>query len=453
MNTPIKKLISSLATGLLLLAMIPTPAFTQTATIQHQAPAVTPPADLVKIIKRPARPFKPFEMREAKTGKPIPPNSEITLPNGKRMTAQQYFEQLNQYEKKLNEMGYSLRDPQEKTKIQESNINKTALQQQASAIAARPKSNSGQPAPAGIQDAQKEVAAQSKTEAIRMAALQSALTNVTKAPTKVHTEKAWNYSLGNPSRLSAYFKAKLVLDGTKDVTNVSAEADAGGSVFNYTKSLLRATANINAPKTGTMNAKLDVYVLGSRIYNLDQTVNANWSKSDSIYKTLDLHTPSLRFPIGPISISAKVGVQGSSGVAYFINLKPLSATAWLLPKVNAKAYAQVGIDIGIAGAGVRGNLTFLNYQLFLTGQCSIIVDAGKLYFFEKYFGSEQIECLQGNLELYAFIYYPCFDWPPVCKKEYSWDLWSWNGFTRYDTLFNQTRKTYLIGAAPARVEP
>jgi hypothetical protein len=453
MNTPIKKLISSFATGLLLLAMIPTPAFTQSAPIQQQIPAVTPPVDLVKTIKRPARPFKPFEMREPKTGKPIPPNSEVTLPNGKKMTAQQYFEQLNQYEKKLNEMGYSLRDPQEKTLIQESNISKTVLQQQAGRILSRQKSNSGQPAPAGIQDAQKEVVAQLKTDAIRLAALRATLTNVTKVPTKVHTEKAWNYSLGNPSRLSAYFKAKLILDGTKDVTNVSTEADAGGSVFNHTKSLLRITANINAPKTGTMNAKLAAYVLGSSVYNLNQNVNAYWSKSDSIYKTLDLHTPTLRFPIGPISISAKVGVQGTGGVAYFVGVNALSATGWLLPKVNSKAYAQVGIDIGIAGAGVRGNLTFLNYQLFLTGQVSVIVESGKLYFFQKYFASEQIEALKGNLELYAFFYYPCFDWPPVCKKEYSWDLWSWSGFTRYDTLFNETKKTLLLSAAPATVEP
>jgi hypothetical protein len=451
MNTTIKKFISSLATGLLLLAMIPTTAFTQTAPIQHQTPAVTPRADLVKTIRRPAKPFKPFEMRDPKTGKPIPPGSEITLPNGKRMTAQQYFEQLNQLEKRLNEAGYSLRDPQEKTKIQESNLNKAALQQQANAIASRQKSNSGQPAPTGIQEAQKDFAEQSKTAAQRLKLLQSVLATPTKVITKVHTEKPWNYSIGNPALLAAYFKAKLVLDGTKDATNVSAEADAGGSVFNYTKSLLRVAANINAPKTGPMNARLDAYVLGNSVYNLNQNVNAKWSKSDSIYKTLDLHTPSLRLPIGPISISAKVGVQGSSGVAYFVGVDALSATAWLLPKVNSKVYAQVAIDIGIAGAGVRGNLTFLNYQLFLTGQCSLNVEpAGKLYFFQKFFGSEQLECLQGNLELFAYIYYPCLDWPPVCKKEYSWDLWSWNGFTRYDTLFNESKKTYLTSL---KIEP
>src|SRR5262245_53855648 len=251
MNRLAKKLVSSLATGVFLVALVPTPAYpetpgAQTPPIVKQAPAVTPRPDLVRINRRPAIPFKPFEMRDPKTGNPIPPNTVITLPNGKRMTAQQYFDQLNQLEQKFNQIGYSLRDPQEKTKIQETNINRQALQQQANAISSRQKSNSGQPIPANIQDVQRSAAAESRTDTQRVLTLQSAMAQFEKqpintAPTNAHTEKSWSHSIGDPSLLSAYFKAKLTLDGSKDSTNLSAEADAGGSLLGHTQSLLRLT--------------------------------------------------------------------------------------------------------------------------------------------------------------------------------------------------------------------
>lgn len=60
--------------------------------------------------RRPAISFKPFDMVDPTTGKPVAGSAVITLPhNGKKVTAQQYYAQLNQIEQWLNQRGYSLR--------------------------------------------------------------------------------------------------------------------------------------------------------------------------------------------------------------------------------------------------------------------------------------------------------------------------------------------------------
>lgn len=204
MNTLNQRLTSSFMAGLLLAALIPSCAFAQNRNpqppgISHQAPALKPRPDLVKPIKRQPRPFTPFEMRNPKTKEPIAPNSEVTLPNGKKMTAQKYFDQLNQVEKKLNETGYSLRDPQDKTKIQETNINRAALQQKVQSVsAARSRMSIGIAAPVAMQEFQKNLA-DAKLAPQQMLTVQGALEHFGKTrPATVRTEKAWNYNVGDP---------------------------------------------------------------------------------------------------------------------------------------------------------------------------------------------------------------------------------------------------------------
>ena len=48
-------------------------------------------------------------MVDPATRKPIPPTAILTLPNGKRATAKQYYDELNTFEKWLSEHGHSVR--------------------------------------------------------------------------------------------------------------------------------------------------------------------------------------------------------------------------------------------------------------------------------------------------------------------------------------------------------
>ncbi|MBZ5529134.1 MAG: hypothetical protein LAN71_14700 [Acidobacteriia bacterium] len=102
--------------------------------------------NLFQTQSRAAIAFKAFEMKDPKTDKPIAPTAIITLPNGKKPTAQQYYSELNNYEKWLSEHGHSLHTTPRgaKTKLHEIPLDHGLIQRQIqlaprpSALARRP---------------------------------------------------------------------------------------------------------------------------------------------------------------------------------------------------------------------------------------------------------------------------------------------------------------------------
>jgi hypothetical protein len=90
------------------------------------------PPDRIKIFARPPIPFKPFATVDLRTNQPIDPNSTITIPDGRRVVARQYFDELNQWEAWLNARGYSLRTAQPKVpvKLGEVTLDRAMLQRQ-----------------------------------------------------------------------------------------------------------------------------------------------------------------------------------------------------------------------------------------------------------------------------------------------------------------------------------
>jgi hypothetical protein len=91
---------------------------------------------IYRVNQKAAIPFKPLDMVDPRTGKPIAPGAPITLPptkqfpNGKTLTAAQFYEQMNKAEAELNKLGYSVRDQQKKNVLYEMNIDKDAVRRQ-----------------------------------------------------------------------------------------------------------------------------------------------------------------------------------------------------------------------------------------------------------------------------------------------------------------------------------
>jgi len=109
-SRPLRVAPALLAATLLMLNL--SPAFAQRPRPVIKRPTVKGKLspNQIRENRRPAIPFKPFDMVDPKTGKPVAGNTVITLPNnGKKVTAQQYYAQLNQVEQWLTQRGYSLR--------------------------------------------------------------------------------------------------------------------------------------------------------------------------------------------------------------------------------------------------------------------------------------------------------------------------------------------------------
>jgi len=443
-----------LMSGLVLASVIATPVFPQSGN-KGAGPGIKPATAQVKptafkVNKRPPIPFKKFEMLDPQTGKPLSRDTKLpTLPNGKTMTAGEYYDKLNQLEAEFNKLGYTLRkDDGTKARIQEPGISKETLEAQAQKIRA---------AHMPATRIQKVALQATNAEAETLPALKALELNLVKLPSKSAVQsRSWSHTIGDPDILAAYISGKLELRGATNplVTkvSVSAEGKAGGTIINHSFELVRVTGSLNSVHTignkDTVTAKLGVSVDGNNVYNLDKTANASYQNSDSVTKSIDEHLKAC-FPLGPIDVCATVGVKGKVGVGYSVSLAPLTASASCGPIAETKGYLQGGVGIGAFGVdivevGIGGSLTFLKWNPALEGKVLFGIDSNSKPYFK--FTAElchTLEMLSGYLYLYADVTVPCWDLPPWCDEHYELPIWDWSGIKVGGCLFKQEKKVYI----------
>lgn len=422
--------------------------------------------------------FQPFEVRDPETGKPISPDTVLTLPDGKQVKAGEYYAELNRLEQQFSQLGYSFRQPEESVVLQESVIDKTELRKQVDSLSNEHRRISPERSlfktsldPSRIADQLQKAPVDLE---LRPGALQNLQVNpqfdlsifqqkqlrsplvkpnvVDKValpgwwgnPTKGYN-KAWNYNLGNPNTFSAYVNGKLQLQGSKTFSNAYAEGNAGGYIFNNQANLLRATAMMTSRKSGEAKVDVRLNVIGQNVYNFQDSRNTLLIKSDSFSRTVDQPIADLRFSLGPIPMRATFGVQGSAGIQYTVAANPAFASAYarVNPFVDSKAYGQGGADIYVAGAGVGANLTLVRDDLDMRGQAYLGFENNNPYMMMRFSAYNTIDVLSGNAYAYAYMYVPKFGIPPWKKKQWNWNIWSWEGFKTDGYLFDEAHKVVL----------
>src|SRR5215216_740033 len=231
-----------LMSGLVLASIIATPVFPQSSN-HSSAPGIKPaPAQAqvkptaFKVNRRPAIPFKKFEMLDPHTGKPVSRDTVLPkLPNGKTMTAGDYYDKLNRLEAEFNKLGYTLRkDDGREAKIQEPSITKEALEAQAEKIKA-----AHMPGTKFQRTALESVPAEADT----LPTLKAMDLMTFKLPTKsVKNGWGWSHTVGDPDIFAAYISGKLDLSGATNAfttnVSVSAEGKAGGTIINHSFELV-----------------------------------------------------------------------------------------------------------------------------------------------------------------------------------------------------------------------
>src|SRR4030095_7540163 len=95
-------LIAAMLTGEMALAQSPTPGGRRRLppgqVIERKLPRVDIPANTIEIRKQAPLSYKPFPIVEPGTGQPIPPDTILTLPDGKKVKAEEYYAELNKIE-------------------------------------------------------------------------------------------------------------------------------------------------------------------------------------------------------------------------------------------------------------------------------------------------------------------------------------------------------------------
>jgi hypothetical protein len=502
--------------------------------------------NLLQTQSRPAIAFKAFEMKDPKTGKAIAPTALIKLPNGKTPTAQQYYSELNNYEKWLSEHGQSLHTTARgsKIKLHEIPLNRGLIQRQIqvaprpSALARRPNllalnSNRtfftpqavqlkpGAPAmnrapianravidpavkppnpntavaPAGTmamkpptpsvnavaaphgltsEAVNQKLAAANVRGILRdglvvdtksIAQIAKAVSLEPSDPSKrlalgkcttINKSENWNWEVGDPNTFEAYVNGTISLTGkacspslannfenNDSKFNVVAEGKAGGTVFGIGGELLRITGNIGGDgKANTVSAGLGVYALGLSVFSLTKQENSQWGIDDHVGKDVDFSV-SIPIPVGPFNIEATIGTKGSVGFQYSINLFPTNISISGGPFVHTSVYAQAGLNVVIAEAGVGVQLTLVNWDMTLHGTVGIGWNE-HLFIQEHLYADSNLNMLGGSMYIYAKVYYPCLDpWPDICNSEFHTDLWAWEGLQYNSVLFDVQNTTLL----------
>src|SRR5262249_38042297 len=208
-------------------------------------------------------------------------------------------------------------------------------------------------------DMAKRFAASAKNDKKRVDAVHKALKNKPKSKVgkrggiPLGTTKSWSLPLGRKNILACEMAAKLETKGDTNGLSITGSGNVLAYLANIRIPVLDANCGLTVPRQGKSKVNITVSVLGIRAHSFQPTVNTTFEKKDEFKKSLD-KSVSFTTMIGPIPVTARLGIQGTVGLRYFVGLRPLFCDVQVVPFAEVKAYAQLGIGIPLASVGVGG---------------------------------------------------------------------------------------------------
>jgi hypothetical protein len=423
-------------------------------------------------IQRRPIPFQPLVTPDPKTGKVphpktrelIAPDTIFTMPNSKQIKIGEYYRELNEFERRLNQAGHSLRESPSKKMLPPAPVKPIRRFRGAAPVApnvAEANRVKALLAPQAALQAQRLEQAR-KLEHTQSAQSQKATPSpatrapLTIRPGEIHpvnppgsgtsTGLSTGIRLADPLALTQRYKTSKVWTGWGEgdsnfyvnvgggrvdleavrkgdsepdpsvisTTNLHAEGSVSAAVLSNSFDILRVTADAHAPDSRPADIKLDLYVFGALVYELNkQGIGIQDSITEPINFSPSPFTQS--YQLGPFDFTAQEGVNGEVGFKLSYGLFPTNAYGELDPYVHTGAYANASIGVGLDGinlasAGVKGTLTFINEDVTLGGKAAILLDpaSGQPYFDVLYYGDECWHALDGSLDLFVQWVSPCW---------------------------------------------
>ena len=435
--------------------------------------------------------FVPFKL-EDKNGNPIPPNRRVTLKNGKVITAQQFLNETNALEKKLNSQGYSLRNNDERivsTTVTDNKFldgrralapksigafKKEAEVKKFMSLEKKVKVTGSLPGGRSQIIILKPYSSYTKTErdninnynfSNRSGTITAQKTTKRRLFEDLRPKKIGNLSklyeinetnnrnwgFGNPDTFQANIEGSITRfakiypfdpknsDNNKSEFRVKAESKATGSLLGKSIDVLSASCQFYAPSdvskkmSATISVKaLEMNLFPSQTYALSQKK----SFSKTYGRTFDKSFP-LRVPILPgLDFVGNIGVIGEVGFEYEAKIERTVTSVHAKPLIDLKVYGEGGLSlIGVFEGGVEAELTFIKGELDLNAHAGIFSQNSEniVVGVNHYFGYD-IEVLSGSISAYGEACSP-IDIPFIddCyRKEH--ELFKWSGFKDSGTI-------------------
>ncbi|HMJ11207.1 MAG TPA: hypothetical protein VK524_07350 [Polyangiaceae bacterium] len=239
-----------------------------------------------------------------------------------------------------------------------------------------------------------------------------------------------------------------------------AQFDAGATVFTKHFTMVDFEASLDTADSDDDGKVVDIHgeIFGKKMFD-DIVVTQGqieplllWNKTEDVSESKDAPLIDQRFVIVVVPVRLTAGVAGRIGaelgitaeLAGFTNGEcPRVAVGGLVrPYIAIDAFVEAGIDIFIASAGIRGDLTIIEAGLPFKPNVSVTLSGGKIE------GNDvqpvdlelkvntnlklELSTLSGKLSAFAQAGV-C----PLCAKG-KWTIVEWNGPKWSKTLFDET---------------
>jgi hypothetical protein len=242
-----------------------------------------------------------------------------------------------------------------------------------------------------------------------------------------------------------------------------AQFDAGATVFKKHFTMVDFEASLDTADADDDDKVVDIHgeIFGKKMFD-DIVVEQGevdplleWSRTEEVSESKDATLIEQRFVIVVVPVRLSAGIAGRIGAELGINAElagftngecPRIAVGGLVkPFIGIDAFVEAGIDIFIASAGIRGDLTIIEAGLPFEPKVSVTL-AGGAVVSDAIANPEplnltldvntslklELSTLSGKLSAFAAAG-PC----PVCAKG-KWTIVEWNGPKWSKTLIDET---------------
>lgn len=400
----------------------------------------------VELAKKEPIPFVPFDLKNPQTGERYLPNEEIEIRPGKKMLAREFFNKLNDTEQKLNQSGYSLRDEGVSMlgKIDEC---LTFLDEQGKLIDG---GVSADLSDWNLKDQLGEVKetwdrfsaslpdwdtmrAKADSEKVKVflppiPTYSPPVPEITRLEAPELTKsRSWSTEFGQKKKFWGALNASFKIEATESKAKAQAAGSFRAAVLGkWEGELVGAHAHASAFQHNAASLSIGVDLIGKSVYSKSWKKDG-LRKEDKLEYTVDKGF-NTRFAIGPVPVRVRVGFAGGIGLKYGYQVVPIQIGAYAVPFAGTRVYAQAGVDLGIAGAGVGGDLILIEDHLTLKGVAGVTF-AKELKLVLELSGTNSLRALAGELYVYAYIDL----W--IKKWEGRFGLWKWKGYTHNGEVF------------------
>lgn len=381
-----------------------------------------------------------FEMKDPATGKPVSPGTLLTLPDGQKITAREYYALLNGLEQKSAARGHSLtaRSPAPPEGVA---IDTAALEKQVAQISSsfvRRSRDHAIPRGTSVETLKARHDAAVANDAARLAALQSNSTLTARRVNLQIPAKIFDFFLGKPELLAAMATGKFDMAAAANAQpgtmRLAGDLAIGASILKRPADFLKIGLELLAPPQGQMTARLAVRVAGKEVMAINEVSNSPIAKEENT-------TRSFRMPVkfklgfGPIGFSVEAAAVGEAGTGMFAAVRSAATDVKLTPTVNSRLEVAAKADFKIVGASVKSNVVIADGKLNFEGGSEMALQGNTLVPRKKLSGDSMLEMLAGKAMIEGFIYQPAFAFPPFKKKKFDFTLWDWKGMKVAGRLF------------------